>query len=479
MNPSLAALLFACGVAGLFYLDRDKNLKTSKALWLPVCWLWILGSRSPTIWLGLSPPAGTDPQLDGTPLDRAIYMLILAAGIAVLVRRGSRAFNAIKTIGPIALYFGFCLVSVLWSDFPEVSAKRWIKAIGDVVMVLIVITDSNPVGAFKRLISRLGFVLLPASVLLIKYYPALGRQYDRWHWTVINVGVSTNKNILGVGVFVITLGAFWRVLRLVRTSDQPNRMRHLITQFTLVGFGIWLLIKADSDTSKASFALGACLLVVASIAFIGRHTWAVHAVALTAVLIGADVMLLGGGRSLVHAMGRNSDLGRTQLWQEIIPLAPNALVGAGFESFWLGSRLKDIQAANPGNPLNEAHNGYIEIYLNLGVVGLCLMALVLITGYRRAIHVFHNVDRSFGGLLVAYVVAGTIYSITEAGFRMMDPNWIFVLFAIASASVLSSKTAALAKDAKPEVPAFAPRKIGFPTTKNAFRVGLADRNTPN
>ena len=83
-------------------------------------------------------------------------------------------------------------------------------------------------------------------------------------------------------------------------------------------------MQADSETSKACFALGACIVGITSISSIRRHSWAVHAIALTAVLIGADVMLLGGGRSLVHAMGRNDDLGRTQIWEEVIPMAPNA-----------------------------------------------------------------------------------------------------------------------------------------------------------
>ena len=48
MNPTLALLICACGIAGLFYLDRDKTIRTSKALWLPVVYLWILGG-------GLSP----------------------------------------------------------------------------------------------------------------------------------------------------------------------------------------------------------------------------------------------------------------------------------------------------------------------------------------------------------------------------------------------------------------------------------------
>ena len=251
-------------------------------------------------------------------------MLIIAAGVVALIRRGSKVFDAIRANGVIAAYFGFCLVSVLWSDFPAVSAKRWIKAIGDAVMILIVVTDSSPVGAFKRLVSRVGFVLLPPSILLIKYYPALGRAYDVWHGNVINIGVTTNKNMLGVIVFVITLGTFWRVLTLIRSSNQPNRFRHLVAHLILLGFGVRLLIQADSETSKACFALGACLLLVTSISFVGRHTWAVHAVALTAVLIGADVMLLGGGRSLVHAMGRHDDLGRTQIWEEVIPMAPTA-----------------------------------------------------------------------------------------------------------------------------------------------------------
>jgi hypothetical protein len=55
MNPSSALFLFAVGIAGLFYLDRDNSIRTSKALWLPVIWLWIVGSRPVSAWLGLSP----------------------------------------------------------------------------------------------------------------------------------------------------------------------------------------------------------------------------------------------------------------------------------------------------------------------------------------------------------------------------------------------------------------------------------------
>src|SRR5207248_10500423 len=79
---------------------------------------------------------------------------------------------------PILLYFLYCLVSVMWSDFPDISLKRWIKAIGDLVMMAIVVSDAQPSAALKRVFSRVGFLLLPTSIILIKYFNDLGRGYD-------------------------------------------------------------------------------------------------------------------------------------------------------------------------------------------------------------------------------------------------------------------------------------------------------------
>ena len=174
MNPSLASLICACGVAGLFYLGRDNTVRTSKALWLPVIWIWIDGSRPVSAWLGIGPTGG-NVQLDGSPFDAAIFGALLAAAIGVLIRRNRRTRTLLAANWPILIYFFYCLISVAWSYHPDVSFKRWIKAIGDPAMALIIATDGQPVAAFRRLISRVGFLLLPASVLLIKYYGYVGR----------------------------------------------------------------------------------------------------------------------------------------------------------------------------------------------------------------------------------------------------------------------------------------------------------------
>ena len=66
---------------------------------------------------------------------------------------------------------------ITWSPFPGPAFKRWIKAIGDLVMVLIIVTDGEPIAALRRLYSRLGFILFPVSIVLIRYTD-LGRGFD-------------------------------------------------------------------------------------------------------------------------------------------------------------------------------------------------------------------------------------------------------------------------------------------------------------
>lgn len=440
MSPALANLVYACGIAGLFYLNRDDSVRTSKALWLPVAYVFVVGSRPVSVWLGMAPPGAGDVQLDGSPVDAVFFGILLIVAICVLVHRGRRVLPFVAANWPVLVYFLFCLASVFWSDFPLVAFKRWIKAIGDVVIILIVVTDEQPVAALSRLFSRTGFLLVPLSMLFIKYYPNLGRGYDVWTGAQFNYGVTLNKNMLGVITFVLLLGAVWRVVALLRSDETPSqRGRSLLAQGTLLALGISLLITTDSATSNVCFIIGAGLILATSLRFMRQHAAAVHVLVLLLLVTSSLVMLVGGGDSAAHALGRNSSLtGRTDIWATVIPLAPNPLVGAGFESFWLSPLVhQKLWAAMPGLPLNEAHDGYIEVYLELGWVGLSLLGLLLIDGYRRSVKAFRRAP-TLGGLMIAYILTSMIYSITEAGFRMMDPIWIFFLLAVIDASAISA-----------------------------------------
>jgi exopolysaccharide production protein ExoQ len=440
MNASVANLIYAFGIAGLFFLNRDDSVRTSKGLWLPVIYLWVLGSRPVSFWLGVPPPEVGAIMLDGSPIDGAFFGILLIAALWVLVHRGRRVLNFLRASWPILAYFSFCLLSVLWSDFPGVACKRWVKAIGDLVMVLVVLTDKQPVAALSRLFSRTAFILVPISLLFIKYYPYLGRTYDPWTGRQMFTGLTADKNLLGVITFVLLLGAVWRVLALLRSDVvPPHRGRILLAQGALLAIGIYLLIIADSITSTVTFTLGTGLMLAMSLRIMRRHAAAVHVLVLFLVVLVSSIMLLGGGASAAQALGRNPTLtGRTDIWADVIPLVPNPLVGAGFESFWLSAGVHEkLWEMIPGLPLNEAHDGYIEVYLELGLVGVGLIAFILIDGYRRAVAAFRRAP-TWGSLLIAYTVSATVYSITEAGFRMMGPIWIFLLLAVvASGSIVS------------------------------------------
>jgi O-antigen ligase len=443
MNPALATLITACGIIGLFYLNRDAKARNSKALWVPVIYLWIVGSRPVSAWLGITPADGINPQLDGSPLDAAILGVLLVVAITVLVQRRKRALPYITGSGPILIYFIYCLISVAWSYHPDVAFKRWIKSLADPAMCLIIVTDPQPSAALKRLISRVGFLLLPVSVLLIKYYDNLGRGYTPTGQPM-NTGVTTFKNELGVTVLVISLYTFWHVITLLRTRNQPNHGRQLLAQGMLLAFGFLLFAMADSQTSIASFILGCGLIVATGLRSMRVRRARVHALCLLIILTGGLTLFFGSGSGVVQAMGRESTFsGRRDIWAALLDAAPNGIVGAGFESFWISPNVLKFQrtlaAEDWWHPegLNEAHNGYLEVYLNLGLVGVGLLLWILINSYRRAL-VAYRCNHLLGGLMLAYIIPSVFYSVTEAGFRMLSLAWIVLLLARFSASGIAA-----------------------------------------
>jgi exopolysaccharide production protein ExoQ len=441
MGFPLAFLVCALGTVGLFFLDRDESVRNSGALWLPTIWFCIVASRPISAWLGVGPTGGLDATLEGNPTDAAIFAVLLAAGILVLLRRKSQIRGFLTTSGPIALYFTYCLLSVLWSPFPDASFKRWIKAVGDLVMVLIVATDVEPVEAIRRYFSRAGFILFPLSVLLIRY-TVLGRGYSP-DGVPENVGVTTNKNALGVLVLVVALSTLWTVRAILQAGRQRNLRRRLVAQSTLLAFSLSLLYMAHSATSVACFVLGSGLMFVAGLRRIRRNPAAMHAVVLIVILAGGLGFLFGGADIVTGALGRDSGLtGRTDIWKAVIPMARNPIIGTGFESFWNSTvkeqrRLAETRKFMYGN-LVSAHNGFIDVYLNLGLVGVGLIVMVLIDGYRRVGAAFRR-DPETGSLILAYVVIIPLYNITEAGFRLFQPMWISFLLSYVVARTISNR----------------------------------------
>jgi exopolysaccharide production protein ExoQ len=466
----IALLICITGIAGLFFLNRDKSVRNSTALWLPVIWLWIVGSRPVSAWLGMGGTSGGTlaSTLDGSPLDAAVFGILVLAGIAVLFSRMSKTKALLIISGPIIIYFLYCLISVTWSPIPGPAFKRWTKAIGDLVMVLIVVTDGEPIAALRRLFARIGFILFPASIFLIRYTD-LGRGYTP-DGAPENIGVTTNKNSLGLIVFIVSLGVLWNVRALLADTEAPNRTRRLVAQGALLTFGIVLLQMSHSATSGVCFILGGALMLTTSLRAIRRRPGRVAAVCLIVVLSGGLGLLFGGGSVLSESLGRGEGLsGRKEIWAASIAAAANPIIGTGFESFW-NTNVEQVARGLQGyweiHNLVSAHNGYIEVYLDLGWIGVCLIVFILLSGYRRSIKAFQR-DPELASLMVAYVATITFYCITEAGFRMLTPSWIFLLLAVVAASGLSSGASgkisvkAVSRPSFPRSPAARDRGLGY------------------
>jgi len=132
----------------------------------------------------------------------------------------------------------------------------------------------------------------------------------------------------------------------------------------------------------------------------------------------------------IQLLGKDATLtDRTLLWSELLKVDINPLFGTGFESFWLGDRFRNFAESRWWQP-NQAHNGYLETYLNLGLVGLFLLIAVFIATFwkcRRELLTNFQLGRFRLGFLVAVIA----YNWTEAAFKNISTIWfIFCIIAL-------------------------------------------------
>lgn len=431
MAPFLASIVFTIGILGLFHLDRDQGTRMSKAIWIPAAWLFLISSRPVSLWLGMSPNFSsvdaTAAYVEGSPIDRNVFFFLLFAALAVLVARSGKVGPLLQKNIPILLYFSFCAVSIVWSDFPFVALKRWIKALGDIGMVLVLLTEPNPLSSLKRLLTRLGFLLFPLSVLFIKYYPDIGRRLTM-SWTEEATGVATQKNELGLDCMMYGVLFLWIFLSTYSKREDPNRRRRLLAYGTIIAMIVWLLSQCNSTTSITGLLSAGGVMWFASRP--SRKPAVVHLLVVAVLGLAITALFFDAGGAMVEALGKDRSLtGRTQTWGMVLAMHTNPWVGTGFESFWLGPRLEQMRAALPNFPINEAHDGYLEVYLNLGWAGICLIALLLVTAYKRVISGIHR-DPAKASLFLGFLLCTLFYSFTEAGFRLMNPSWFFLLLVI-------------------------------------------------
>ena len=424
MPPRLAAFLTVGFILFLYWRDRKTQGKMSGALWLPLIWMLICGSRFVSDWLnqfGFS--FGAISLEEGSPLDRSVFIALILGALFVLHQRRVQLATVFRANAWLTAFLLYCLLAVLWSDYPFVSLKRWVKVIGQPLMILVILSEPDPIKALTFVMKRCAYVLLPVSILYIKYFPHLGRDYEIWSGAVMFKGVAGNKNLLGADCLILGFFLVWHFVRTYRQPRSRARRNELILAGGLIWMVWWLLSASNSKTPLGALVLGVAVMLFASSSWVNKRALGTYfIVGAVGVILLQNVFDLYG--LVLSLLGRNATLTeRTFLWEDLLNTPVNPLLGAGFESFWLGDRLKDLWVRHPWRP-NQAHNGYLETYLTLGLFGLALLIGLLIATFGKARRdLLRGLD--FGGFRIGFLAAIVVYNWTEAAFKTIH----FVFFA--------------------------------------------------
>jgi exopolysaccharide production protein ExoQ len=429
MPPSLALFLTIAFVGWLFWRDSREKADVTGALWLPFLWMLVPCTRGVSDWLrvfGL--PALGGSSEDGSPLDASVYFVLIAAGIYVLNARRFRLSEFVQDNRWFIAFVLYCFLAVFWSDFPFIAFKRWIKYLGHPIMVLVIFTEPDPEQALKTLMKRIAYVIVPISIVLIKYYPEIGRTTSPWATSSMSRGIARDKNGLGADCFILGFFFFWYLLQVWRTEKGKARRNELLLTIGFLVMICWLIKIAHSATSTFSLLIAIAVMVVLGRNWVNKRLIGTYAALAIITLVVAELAFGIFGR-IAASSGHNATyIGRSELWQRLLPFSGNPIIGTGFDSFWMGERLAKIGELYWWSA-NEAHNGYLETYLNLGLIGLVMIIGWIIVAFQKSRWEFLR-NFEFGRFRLAFLVAVVLYNWAESGFRRLHPTF-FVFYLIA------------------------------------------------
>jgi exopolysaccharide production protein ExoQ len=406
--------------------DTKRREGISPALWIPTLWVGIIASRPVSAWTGIS---GSGDTLDGSPMDRAFYLTLILLSLIVLSRRALDWGWLIGRNWPLIVFYGFLLVSVLWANSPFSSFKRWFKESGNIIIALVILTDPRPLEAFRAVFVRCAYLLIPLSLILIRYFPELGRRYSQHSGAMEAVGVTFQKNSLGTMILACGLILLWDWLQRLNAGDHWRNKYEKYAPPVVLGIAVYLLFLCDSKTSMLAVALGS--LIVISIRF-STFRQKVSAFGLY-TLIGSGLFFFvdqqfGISEAIIRALGRDMTFtGRTEVWNELLKVGTDPLLGTGYMSFWDDSF---YQSKLPNWVAFSAHNGYLEIYLAGGYIGIGALVLMLLGVIGRINRALAD-GSDYSAVRFAILVMALLANFAESNFACMTPlGMLFLIAAI-------------------------------------------------
>ena len=127
----------------------------------------------------------------------------------------------------------------------------------------------------------------------------------------------------------------------------------------------------------------------------------------------------------------------------------NALLGRGYDAFWLGwgSPAQEVWNQEQWLP-PHGHNEFLDVALTLGVGGLAIYVALLIRTTIRATRYIRDIPHVFGLWPLTYLAFFVSATVTESGVFGRDISWALLCTAVV---LVSAKKREIDDPVKPEL----------------------------
>ena len=356
--------------------------------------------------------------------------LLPALGLSAVLLAPRKAVQRVPVSFAFLIFVAWMALSYTWSVDPYVTSRDLlVKLPGTFVAILCV--GMLPPARFRRLVLIFVSVTLLVNVGYIALKPSVGMHPRTGDIAPGWRGLFNHKNLLGMfGVLSIVT-----YLTLLPRSIARNAL--------LLGVGALVL------TTQSVTALSTSVLVVAAYLWVYRlheqespRLRSAYAVT-SALLIPIGVALLASSAgNIVGLFGRDRTFtGRTRIWSAAVDaISKREWHGYGWAAPWNSLKGPTIGMQRTiGFDVFSAHNGALELMLELGIIGLLLYVPVLLGALRAGFQAMH-VHQRHGRFVVLTVIALTIASMSEPTFTGSGEfEWIILLYTSAMVVVLHNR----------------------------------------
>lgn len=328
------------------------------------------------LWRAFS-GASDASALEGDTRTQVILAILYGSvGLFCIVQYRWTVWLLLHTPALTALLALAC-VSPLWAETPDLVFRRAISLLGTSLFGVLLASRLT----FGEQLRVARFALRIAAVAcLVVFVVAPNHAMGTDYGTGTIRAIFPHKNLFGAAMalgllvewFAFDEGAIARVIK-----------------FTSLGLFSALLAVSRSITSIVTAAATLLILWLFE-KFHRRYHIPLPAILMFVAGLIVCVALFGIDTSIfTDLMGRSKDLtGRTDLWHSVgSMIMAKPLLGYGFSGFWEGASMESYAVEQyVGWSPTYSHNGYLEILLNLGVVGAGLFLIFLWKGLSRTVH---------------------------------------------------------------------------------------------